>query len=237
MQRGADVVKAVRGAVLRKLLLQIGVDAQQVVESVLVLGPVEAPQDHPSLRGALGIGRCHLAVDPAGEGQHLFHRRARFLLRGHLAGLDLLQHGQPAFPAALAGKVRRELVQVELPFRLVAAVTFLAVLDEKRLDLFVVLPGVHGRRRLLGGRGRFADQRCGQSHKCDRDARTFPRAESACLPALQPGLRMSHRCDPFLRWQEGGRAIRTSQLEIVSEIFDKHERKSERNLVERKERS
>ena len=59
----------------------------------------------------------------------------------------------------------------------------------------------------IGGKGRLADQRCRQSQKCDHEARTFPRAESVSLPVLRPGLRMSHQCDPFLRWRE---AIRTS---------------------------
>ena len=62
----------------------------------------------------------------------VFLRRARLLLRGHGAGLDLLQHGQPPLAVGLVVEVRREAVQAEVALGLVPRVTGLAVLREKR---------------------------------------------------------------------------------------------------------
>ena len=61
-------------------VLQIDVDAQQIADGVLVLDPVEPPQDDPPFRDPPGGGRFHLLAGPVGEGLKVFPRRPRLRL-------------------------------------------------------------------------------------------------------------------------------------------------------------
>ena len=133
MQRLGAVVEAVGRGVRRQQVLQIDVDAQQVAHRVLVLGPVQAAQDHSALRGTPGgLRRCRPSADPVGQGLDVFRRRTGLLLRRHRARLDLLEHGQPPLAVGLVGKILREALQAEVALGLRPRVTGLTVLREKR---------------------------------------------------------------------------------------------------------
>src|SRR5262249_6874078 len=125
---------------------------------------------------------------------------------------DPRQHGLPPFPAGLVAKVPREPVQVEFSLGLLPPVTGLAVLDEERTDLLVVLPGggPFPARRLLpgrwgaclllrpGGEGAEGDGNACQEH----DAReTDPEAEAESTgppwrPVFHAGT-LTHRTPRF----------------------------------------
>ena len=84
----AGVVEAVGRAVLRQLVAEIDLDAEQVAKGVLVLDPVQAAQDHAPLGGPCGsLGSGHAAIKPIRQGSHFAGWRAGLLLGRHLARL------------------------------------------------------------------------------------------------------------------------------------------------------
>lgn len=89
-----------------------------------------------------------LRVDDVSNGPHFVGRWTRLLFRRHLAAFDLLQHRSPARPGFLSIKVERQLVQAQISFCFIAAMTLHAVTVEKRSDAPFL------RKRLARGPGR-----------------------------------------------------------------------------------
>src|SRR5258708_5633567 len=83
-------------------------------------------------RASPSRSRCfRFAGDPLGQSLTLFLRWTRFPLRRHLARLNALQHGQPAFAVGLVGKIGSEPIEPQIAFRLFRSVTSQAVAGEK----------------------------------------------------------------------------------------------------------
>ncbi len=96
------------------------------------------------LAGRFGLGE--LCRDPLGHASHLVGRRARLVLRRHLAGVDAIHHLGPVGRDPDVGKVALERVDAEIALLLFFAVTTNAMLGEQR---FYVLGKID--RRLSPG--------------------------------------------------------------------------------------
>lgn len=153
-QGGIDVVEALAGSVLRQQRRQVDLDAQQVLQRVVVFDPVEPANDGPALAAAaFGLGRRHPRVEPAQ------HRGGRILpgtrpVPGrHLPAAQPFGHVGPQVGGGLDGL---EVVQPQLAALLLRSVAGGAVRGEE---------GAHGLVEDLVG----AEVPCGEDKGQEQD--------------------------------------------------------------------
>jgi hypothetical protein len=139
MERGADVVEAVHGAVERKGLLEIEAHVEQVADRVGVFQPIEPAEDDAAFgRSTGGFDRRDPSRDPFLDRLKLSLRRPGLLPGGHRPGAELLLDGTPPLLGGPSGEAGIELVETEVALRLLSGVAFLAMAGKERADLFGV---------------------------------------------------------------------------------------------------
>ncbi len=134
-QHVRDVVEAVPGVVLRKVVRRPQVDAQQIPDRVVVLGAVQTPRGHASRVGRGDpIDARELARQPLGHGLALVFRRLRLLFGGHLPVAQLQHDLVPAIAIVDERLDRREGFEVQLLLVFLVAVTADAVRRQEGLE-------------------------------------------------------------------------------------------------------
>ena len=139
----AHIVEARHGAVVGQHVAEVDRDAEQVVERVFVLCPIDPPQRDTALGLLL---RQRRSVQRFAQGTEklpaLRHCGLWLFLRRHFARRDAVMHRHPAREVLGVGKVRLERSQVEVALLRVLVVALGAVPGEER-----------SRLELSGGRG------------------------------------------------------------------------------------
>ena len=134
-QHVRDVVEAVPGIVLRKVVRRFGVDAEKVANRVVVFRAVQAPcSDAPWIRRRFTIDAIELMLDPGGDRLPLVFVGLVLLERRHLGALQLADDLVPSL-AVLDERIGgREGLEVQILLVLLVAVAAVAVLGEKRFE-------------------------------------------------------------------------------------------------------
>ena len=134
-QDRADRVEAVPGVVLGELVGRLKVEADQVADGVVVLGPVQASDHDAARRGGGGlVGGLHFPGDPPGHEGEILGIRPYLVLRRHLAGPELLQHLVPGVRVGRHVARGAKPGQVQVTLVVPGVVTVVAVVGQKRLD-------------------------------------------------------------------------------------------------------
>ena len=146
-QHVADVVETVPGVVRGKLLQGVEFHADQLLDGVAVIHPVEPAHGDPAGIGPERVEAERVALDPGGQLLDLLLRQRILVGRRHDMGPRVLQHAQPELVVPEVG-LGPEFVERHLALRLAVTVAAVAVLLQHRLD--VLLEGIHDRLRRPG---------------------------------------------------------------------------------------
>lgn len=147
VQGRTGVVEAVRRALFRQLIDQVGLDAQQVANRVLIFDTIQAANDDaPFFRPAGQLGSCRFGVDPRGQEALLVDRRPRLVFRWHLVEFDAI--GRLA-PFGGGGTIERaaQFIEPQFAFLLIRAVTPDTIFLQQRLNLSFKRRRLRGLRR------------------------------------------------------------------------------------------
>jgi len=137
-------LKAMRGGVFRKEILERTIDPEKIVQSVLILPASEATADDPSFLGDAFFIR--LEKRRLERGEHLLDVRSLgtgFLLGRHLAIMDPLKDALPLLEIPWLTRFEAEIQEVQIPFADHIVVAFEAVVFQKTIH--------GGRRKIRGG--------------------------------------------------------------------------------------
>lgn len=134
-QSRADLVEAQRLPILRQLGPVIFLHAEQIAQRVLILVAVEPPRQRPALARLLGCaGRAQARVEQRQERLFLRFRRARSVLRRHLAVTHAVVRHHPRPERRGVPRIELQRRQIQPAHLRLGAVTFRAILAEERLD-------------------------------------------------------------------------------------------------------
>jgi hypothetical protein len=156
-QHVADVVEAVARIVRRDQVGHFHLHAQQVVERVLILDPVEPPQGHPPGVGILRIHGKHRVVDPRQQLVALGGGRLILVERRHQPVPDVIADAFPKLAVGLHFGDRVEAIERQLALTDAVAVTVMA--EGLQHGLYLAFPaGLHRGDRGLALHGTDSGQ-------------------------------------------------------------------------------
>ncbi len=202
-QHVADVVEAVADVVGGEVVGGVEVDAEEVADGVVVLGPVEPPQGDPAgvlLAGAVGLEDD--GVEPGVERLHLRGAGPRPVGRRHVASAQGVGHLLPRQPALEHRRLIRVGVQVQAAARPGALVAADAVARHQRGDVLLVIGGTIGGRRGRGQGGARPERCQGEGQAGDRWRANHAACPSASRQASGVGPAQAGR---WAAVQAGGR--------------------------------
>ncbi len=131
-----DGFKAMRGAIFRQQRFERDVDAEQIVQRVLILDPCEPPAAHAAIRGDVSpIGLEQRFLQSSEEEVFFVLFGLRLLFRRHLAIAHAFENALPGFEGGWIELVDVQTSQIEVAFLHICIMAFDTMPFEKVSDL------------------------------------------------------------------------------------------------------